>query len=302
MPSTEHEALVAHLRSSTNGRTVTSSERPSREAQQAARALMEEQALPIPDGVEARDAAVGGVHALWFHPDGADPSRVFLYFHGGGYMFGTPRNTGHVTARLARAAACDACSVDYRLSWQAPFPAPVEDAVAAYLGLLDDGFTPDRIALAGDSAGGGLVLALLVALRDRGVASPAAGFASSPFTDLTVSGASATSVDDPIAKHDELRMLGDAYLDGADPRSPLASPLYADVRGLPPILLQVGGLESLLDDSIRMAAHLEAAGVDVTLEVLEGVLHIWQYFGPDLPETKDSERAAGAFLRRHLGG
>jgi acetyl esterase/lipase len=215
-------------------------------------------------------------------------------------MFGTPRNTGHVTARLARATGCAAFSVDYRLSWQSPFPAAIDDAVAAYRGLLDAGFSPRSIALAGDSAGGGLTVASLVALRDAGVPLPAAGFASSAFTDLTVSGGSATTVDDPIVNHAGLVMLGTAYLDGADPTSPLASPLYADLRGLPPLLLQVGSQEALLDDTTRLAERARSAQVDVTLDVLDGVIHIWQYFGPDLPETQASEREAGAFLRRHM--
>jgi epsilon-lactone hydrolase len=166
--------------------------------------------------------------------------------------------------------------------------------------LLAAGHEPSSIALAGDSAGGGLVLATLVALRDAGDPLPAAGYASSAYTDLTVSGDSAVAIDDPVCNRAGLVMLGDAYLDGADPREPLASPLFADLAGLPPLLLQVGGREALLDDSVRFAERARAAGVDVTLEVLDGVIHIWQYFGPDLPETCDSEARAGAFLRARL--
>lgn len=298
MPSKEHEALVEAITAS--GHPPTPEVRPSLEQVQAAIQNMNDTALPIDAGIEFREEELGGVPALWFQPADTVDGRVILYFHGGGYMFGSPRNTGHVTARLARAARSCAFSLDYRLSWQAPFPAPVDDALAAYRSLLARGYEPSSIALAGDSAGGGLVIATLVALRDAGDPLPAAGFASSALTDCTVSGESALKVDDPIATRAGLCMLADNYLAGADPASPLASPLFADLRGLPPLLLQVGSREALLDDSTRLAERARAAGVDVTLEVLAGVIHIWQYFGPDLPETRASEASAGGFLQRHL--
>jgi acetyl esterase/lipase len=299
MPSTEHEALVAAITAS--GHPPTPEVRPSLEQLQAAVQNMNDTALPIDPDIEAADGELGGVPGIWFRPAGADQSRIVVYFHGGGYMFGTPRNTGHVTARLARASRSHAFSVDYRLSWKAPFPAPVEDALAVYRALLARGYEPSSIALAGDSAGGGLVIATLVALRDAGDPLPAAAFASSAFTDCTVSGDSAFKVDDPIATRAGLCMLAAGYLNGADPATPLASPLFADLRGLPPLLLQVGSREALLDDTTRLAERARAAGVDVTLDVLEGVIHIWQYFGPDLPETRASEADAGDFLQRHLG-
>ncbi len=298
MPSSEHEALVAAITAS--GRPPTPEVKPSLEHLQAAIQNMNDTALPIDPDIAAADEELGGVPAIWFRPADAVGNRVILYFHGGGYMFGTPRNTGHVTARLARAARSCAFSLDYRLSWIAPFPAPVQDALAAYRALLARGYEPSSIALAGDSAGGGLVIATLVALRDAGDPLPAAGFASSAFTDCTVSGESASQVDDPIATRAGLCMLADSYLAGADPTSPLASPLFADLRGLPPLLLQVGSREALLDDTTRLAERARAAGVDVTLDVLDGVIHIWQYFGPDLPETRASEAGAGEFLQRHL--
>jgi salicylate hydroxylase len=274
--------------------------RPSFEHAQAAVQHMNDTALAIDDDVESFDGELGGTPGIWFRPAGADEGRVVLYFHGGGYLFGSPRNTGHVTARLARAARSYAFSLDYRLSWKAPFPAPVDDAVAAYRALLARGYESSSIALAGDSAGGGLVIATLIALRDAGDPLPAAGFASSAFTDLTVSGKSAYTVDDPIATRAGLCMLAASYLDGADPTTALASPLFADLHGLPPLLLQVGSRELLLDDTTRIADRARDAGVDVTLEVLEDVIHIWQYFGPNLPETRASEASAGAFLERHL--
>jgi acetyl esterase/lipase len=299
MPSTEHEALVAAIIAS--GHPPTPETRPPLEHLQAAIQDMNDTALPIDPDIEAVDGELGGVPGMWFRPAGADATRVVLYFHGGGYMFGTPRNTGHVTARLARAARSNAFSVDYRLSWKAPFPAPVEDALAAYQALLAGGYAPSSIALAGDSAGGGLVIATLVALRDAGDPLPVAGFASSAFTDCTVSGDSAYKVDDPIATRAGLCMLAESYLDGADPATPLASPLFADLHGLPPLLLQVGSREALLDDTTRLAKSAREAGVDVTVDVLDGVIHIWQYFGPDLPETQASEAEAGEFLQHHFG-
>ncbi len=300
MPSKEHDALVQAITAS--GHPPTPEVKPSPEHLEAAIQNMNDTALPIDPDIETADGELGGVSGLWFRPTDAVDSRVILYFHGGGYMFGTPRNTGHVTARLARAARSHAFSVDYRLSWKAPFPAPVEDALVAYRALLARGYAPSSIALAGDSAGGGLVIATLAALRDAGDPLPAAGFASSAFTDCTVSGDSAFTVDDPIATRAGLCMLAEGYLNGADPATPLASPLFADLRGLPPLLLQVGSREALLDDTTRLAERARAAGVDVTLEVLEGVIHIWQYFGPDLPETRASEASAGTFLRSHLAG
>jgi acetyl esterase/lipase len=297
MASPEHEAIVEHMRA--HGRS-TPETLPPLEHRRAALDAMNANFVPDPPEVASEPGIVGGVPGWWFRPAGADPARVIVYFHGGGYMFGSARNTGHVTARLARAAGCHAFGVDYRLSWQAPFPAAVDDAVAVSRALLADGRDLGTVALAGDSAGGGLAIAALVALRDAGDPLPAAAFASSAYTDLTVSGESAVAIDDPVCNREGLLMLGTAYLDGADPREPLASPLFADLTGLPPLLLQVGGQEALLDDTTRIAERARAAGVDVTLEVLDGVIHIWQYFGPDLPETRESEARAGAFLRAHM--
>jgi epsilon-lactone hydrolase len=298
MASPEHDALVAQLVSAHPERKPTPDVRPDPQHFPAMLEMMDASALPIPAGITSRAATFGGVPGVLFEPAGADSRRVILYFHGGGYMFGTARNTGHVTARLARSAGALAFSADYRLSWQAPFPAAVEDAVAAYRGLLMSGYAPENVALAGDSAGGGLVLCALVALREAGDPLPVAGFASSAFTDLTVSGRSAAEIDDPIVTRAGLVMLANNYLDGADARTPLASPLYADLSQLPPLLLQVGSRELLLDDTTRLAAQAKAAGGEVTVDVLEDVIHIWQYFGPDLPDTRYSEREAGEFLKR----
>ena len=301
MASPEHDALAERMLADHGGGRLVREDRPSPDALVAAIELMDASALDIDPGVSAAAGTVGGVDGVWFTPAGTEGSdQTIVYFHGGGYMFGTARNTGHVTARIAREARARAFSVDYRLSWQAPFPAALDDALAVYRGLLDDGVPASSIAVAGDSAGGGLAIALLVAARDAELPLPCAAYATSAYTDLAVTGASAHEVDDPIVTAVGLRMLGDGYLDGRDPTTPLASPLYADLTGLPPLLLHVGGFEALRDDSTRLADRARAAGVDVTLEVLDGVIHIWQYFGPDLPETARTDRDAGAFLRSHL--
>src|SRR5690606_5447385 len=175
------------------------------------------------------------------------------------------RNLG---GRISKAANCRVLSLDYRLAPEHPFPAAVDDAVTGYRWLLDQGIRPDRIAIAGDSAGGGLAAATLVALKDRGEPMPAAGVCLSPWVDMEGTGESMTSraALDPMVQKDGLKDMASLYLDGADPRSPLAAPLYADLSGLPPLLIQVGTAETLYDDATRLAEKAEAAGVDVTLE------------------------------------
>jgi acetyl esterase/lipase len=205
-----------------------------------------------------------------------------------------------VAAGLVRASGCRCVSVDYRRSPEHPYPAPVEDLTAVYRAVLAGGESAGRIAFAGDSAGGGLVLAGLVALRDAGDALPAAGVSISPWTDLAVTGPSADTVDDPIVSGAGLRMMADVYLDGADPQSPTASPLYADLGGLPPVLVQVGTREALLDDARRVAERARDAGVDVTLHEFDGVVHMWVVMGPDLPESLEAFAEAGAFVRDRL--
>ncbi|MCB2064953.1 MAG: alpha/beta hydrolase [Novosphingobium sp.] len=301
MPSEELAAVVAAIRKEERerGGSRLGSVRPSVDDLISRKAAMNANYLPIQEGVSHRDGSVGGIPGVWFEPEGADRSRVILYCHGGGFMFGSPINTGHVTARLARETGCLAFSLDYRLSHEAPFPAPVEDALAAYRGLLDEGFAPASIAIAGDSAGGGLAVLVMVAARDAGLPLPAACLSSSPWTDLEMTGASIAENEatDVHCHLPGLRMMAQAYLAGADPRDPRASLIHADLSGLPRLLVQTGGAEVLRDDGVRLAERARVAGVDVTLDVIEGAVHIWQYVAPDAPETAKSEAEAGAFLK-----
>ncbi len=300
-PSEELQAVVAAIREdeSERGGSRLGSVRPDVDELIARKAAMNANYVPIPEGVDHHDGNVGGIPGVWFEPEGADRSRVILYCHGGGFMFGSPINTGHVTARLARATVCPAFSLDYRLCYEAPFPAPVEDALAAYRGLLDQGFDPRSIAIAGDSAGGGLAVLAMVAARDAGLPLPAACLSSSPWTDLEMTGASILENEstDVHCHLPGLRMMAEAYLACADPRDPRASLIHADLSGLPPILIQTGGAEVLRDDAVMLADRATAAGVDLTLDVIEGAVHIWQYVAPHCPESKKSEAEAAAFLK-----
>ncbi len=295
MPSPQHEAIVAGIQSQPRPAT------PPDLAQQ--RAGFEAMMAPLAPGPEIKREAVsaGGVPGVWFAAPGADPTRVVLYLHGGGYVLGSVATHAGLIARISRDAAARCLGIDYRLAPEHPFPAAVEDACAAYRWLLRQGTPASRTAIAGDSAGGGLALATLVALRDAGDPLPAAGVCLSPWTDLAITGDSAKGgVDDPLIPLEQLAGMGAPYLAGADPRTPTASPLYAELRGLPPLLIQVGTRELLLDDSIRVAERARAAGVDVTLEPGEGLIHVWQLFGDAIPEAKDAVERIGAFLRRQI--
>ena len=246
----------------------------------------------------------GGVTAEWVTAEGASDSRVVLYFHGGGYIIGSPRTHRAMLAHLSRDAASRVLALDYRLAPEHPFPAPVEDAVAAYRWLLAEGFDPAKITLGGDSAGGGLTVAALVQIRYLGLPLPAAGACVSPWVDMEGLGESMktrASVD-PMVGKENLMISAKTYLGGADPRAPLAAPLYADLRGLPPILIQVGDAEVLLDDSTRLAGVAREAGVEVQMDVWDDMIHVWHVFAPILPEGKQAVKQAGDFIKKHTGG
>lgn len=246
----------------------------------------------------------GGVTAEWVTAEGASDSRVVLYFHGGGYIIGSPRTHRAMMAHLSRDAASRVLALDYRLAPEHPFPAPVEDAVAAYRWLLAEGFDPAKIALGGDSAGGGLTVAALVQIRYLGLPVPAAGVCVSPWVDMEGLGESmkTRAEADPMVNKENLMVSAKTYLGGADPRAPLAAPLYADLRGLPPILIQVGDAEVLLDDSTRLAGLAREAGVEVQMDVWDDMIHVWHVFAPILPEGKKAIKQAGDFIKKHTGG
>jgi len=251
--------------------------------------------------VEAVDA--NGVMAEWTDTPEADPGNVIMYLHGGGYTAGSLKSHRHMVARAGREARARTIALGYRLAPEHPFPSAVEDAVAGYRFLLSRGFSADHIAVAGDSAGGGLTVALLVSLRASGLPLPACAWCSSPWVDLEGTGGSMTAkaAVDPMVQQSYVIELAAAYLGGADPRSPLAAPLYADLKGLPPILIQVGSAETLLDDAVRLAGSAGAADVRVRLDVWPDMIHVWQLFYQQVAAGRRALAEAGAFIRSNWG-
>ncbi len=266
------------------------------------RAAAESVASQPPQGTTVDPVDAGGVPAEWVVAAGADSHRVLLYLHGGAYQIGSPATHRHMVALLSGAARARVLSVDYRLAPEHPFPAAVDDAVAAYRWLLAAGTDRGVLAVAGDSAGGGLALAGLVALRDAGEPMPAAAVVMSPWTDLALTGESLrTRADaDVLIKPGGMAETAEAYLAGQDPRHPYASPLYADLHGLPPMLIHVGDAEVILDDSTRLAARARAHGVDVTLEVWDEMPHVWHAFAGMLPEADQAIERIGSWLTERI--
>jgi len=257
-----------------------------------------------PPGTTVSVVDAGGVPAEWVVPADAGDGRVLLYFHGGGYQMGSPATLRHLVALLAAAASARCFSVDYRLAPEHPFPAAVDDAVAAYRWLLSIGTDPARMVVCGDSAGGGLALGSLVALRDAGEPMPAAVVLLSPWTDLALTGESLRTRADVEVMVTPAGMPETAglYLAGADPRHPYASPLYADLTGLPPLLIHVGDAEVIRDDSTRLAVRARAAGVPVTIEVWDEMPHVFPAFAGLLPEADQAIEHIGGWLADQLPG
>ena len=256
----------------------------------------------IPDDVVVTEAVAGGVRAHWLDAPGADPRRVLVFLHGGGFQFGSLASDGELAARLGRAAGMRVLFPEYRLAPEHPFPAALDDVRAAWRWLTDEQGLPGySLAVAGDSAGGGLAMSMMVAGRDDGDPLPAAAVLMSPTVDLSSSGASMTEcVDqDPISTPALLAQLAADYLAGADPRTPLASPLFAPLAGLPPLLIVVGTADLLLSDSERLAAAAEAVRVSVTLDIGEGLPHVYP-LADGTPEAAHATELIGRFLREHL--
>jgi epsilon-lactone hydrolase len=257
------------------------------------------QSFPLPDGVSLSSADVNGLNAEWVRSSDASDDLVILYLHGGGYVIGSLTSHRHLSFALSQASGASVLALDYRLAPEHPFPAAVNDAVNAFRWLLNQGIKSNRIVIAGDSAGGGLTVATLIALRDEGVDLPAGGVCLSPWVDLTNSADSYARIADPMLKKAELDSMAESYLQGQDAKTPLASPLFADLNGLPPLLIQVGTDEHLYDDSINFEARAKAAGVNVTLEVWDEMIHIWHFFYPMLQEGREAIAQIGEFVKKH---
>jgi monoterpene epsilon-lactone hydrolase len=255
-------------------------------------------AFPTTGDIVVEKVSANGVPAEWTSVQGADTTRAVLYLHGGGYVIGSLDSHRHVTSEIARDLGARTLALHYRLAPEQPFPAPVEDAVAGYRYLLAQGIAPRNIALAGDSAGGGLVVAALVAIRDAGLAQPSCGWCISPWVDMEGIGGSMTgkAETDPIVQKEPLLEMSALYLNGADPRSPLAAPIYADLRGIAPLYIQVGAAETLLDDAIRLA------DVPVTLEVWPEMPHVWHLFHPRLTSGRRAIAAGARYVRAAMEG
>jgi len=294
MPSEQLQTIIQTLRSRPIPKDLSMEEQ---------RANFEQVAsfFPVPPDVRREPVDAGGVSAEWVTAPGAADDKVILYLHGGGYVMGSINTHREMISRLSRAASARALAIDYRLAPEHPQPAAVEDSTAAYRWLVSTGVDPARLVIAGDSAGGGLTVATLVALRDAGDPLPAAAVCLSPWVDLECLGESMTTkVEvDPMVQREGALEGAKAYLGDAHPRTPLAAPLYADLTGLPPLLIQVGTAEVLLDDSTRLAEHARSAGMEVILEPWDDMIHVWQFFAAMLPEGQQAIDRIGGFIRKH---
>jgi len=260
----------------------------------------------VPDGIRTTETDLAGLRTLLVEPEGESRTGTILYFHGGSWVVGSPETELGLTAGLVVRTGFRAYSPDYRLAPEHPFPAGIDDTLSAYRALLDGGTDPSAIAFAGDSAGGGLTVTTCLAARDAGLPLPAVIAAFSPGLDLTRTGASMDTKAgiDPILTREGLERTGTMYLAGQDPRQPMLSPaVEADLTGFPPMLLQVGTNELLLDDSTRLAAHATAAGVDVILDITADVPHVFQtYAGGPLDEADQALDRAALFISQRIRG
>lgn len=293
MPSPEHDQYVAALAAQ------PPAGQGSIEEMRVGMEMMTD-LYPLADDVSVEVVEVAGRPAEWVTTPESDQSRVVLYFHGGGYVMGSINTHRELVSRIARAAGARVLNLEYRLAPEERFPAAVEDATGAYEWLLGQGIPAERIVVAGDSAGGGLTLATLLALKAQGTPLPGCAVCLSPWTDLEGTGQSAQpgSVDDPMVGVDELRDMGRHYA-AEDLRNPLAAPLYGDFTGFPPLLIQVGTREILLDDSRRVAEKARESRVEVTLQEEDGLVHVWQA-AANLPEAASAVAKIGEFIRAQL--
>ena len=259
-------------------------------------------AQPLPAGVTVTAAALGGVPAAEITIDGLEPRHVVLYFHGGVYVLGDAFQAADLASQVGRRTRAKVISVDYRLAPEHPYPAAVDDALAAYGALLHNGTAPSDIAFAGESAGGGLAIATLVNAREHGLPLPAAAFVMSPYADLTLAGTTMETrrEADPLLSRENLQSRVTDYTSGQDAALGLISPIFADLSGLPPLIIQAGTHEVLLDDAVRLARQAATADVEVTLDITPRVPHVFQTFYPILDEGAAALDRAGQFLSAHL--
>lgn len=254
---------------------------------------------PLGDDVTLTERTLGGVPALDVRVEGADADAVILYLHGGGYAIGSARTGANLAAPLSRRTGVPAVSLEYRLAPEHPFPAAADDALAAYRELVESGRT---VVIAGDSAGGGLAIATLLGARRAGLPQPAGAVAFSPWVDITLSSTSMETRGDydPLFSQAQMAKYADWLLGDGDPRDELASPLFADLTGLPPLLVQVGSAEVLLDDALRLVARAAEQEVDVSLDVVAGAPHVFQYFAAMLPEADEALERTAEFIKNRL--
>jgi monoterpene epsilon-lactone hydrolase len=258
---------------------------------------------PVADDIKLEAVQLNGFSAEWSIAPGSDASRVLMFFHGGGYCSGSILSHRRLVTEAGRAAGIRTLAVDYRLAPEHPFPAAYEDAMTSWRFLLGQGYSPENIVVGGDSAGGGLTMGLITRLRDAGEALPACAWLISPWTDLTLSGETLATKDavDPLIHRGYLNELADAYVPAGIGRAdPHVSPLYAHLKGLPPLLIQVGSAETLLSDATRLATAAGAADVAVTLEIWPHMIHAWQLWNAQLTAGREALSNAGAFMRRHF--
>jgi monoterpene epsilon-lactone hydrolase len=258
----------------------------------------------LPSDVKVEKVAANGVACEWTTTPHANRESAVLYLHGGGYVIGSLDSHRHLVAEVGRASGARALAVDYRMAPEHPFPAAVDDAVAAYRFLLDSGIAPGKIAIAGDSAGGGLVVGAMLAIRAAGLPSAGCGWCISPWVDMEALGASYVdrAETDPTVQKATILMMAERYLGGADAKSPFAAPIYGDLRGLPPLLIQVGAVETLLDDSLRLARLAGIADVMVELQIWPEMIHVWPLYHTKLAAGRRAIAAGGLFVRRVLTG
>lgn len=292
------DADIAAIRAMLAGRP-----RPAGAAERRERLDDFGRALGVPEGAQLEPIEIKGVPAEWSTTPEADPARAVLFLHGGGYIAGSIVSHRYLAVEIGRAAQARTLALGYRLAPEHPYPAQLEDALAAYQYLCDRGLPTGTIAVAGDSAGSNLALALLLALRARGLPLPCCGWLISPWSDLTASGATMQTKAgvDPLIQKPYLLELARDFAGGKELIDPLISPQLADLTGLPPLLIHVGSEETLLDDAVGLAGRAGAAGVDVTLEIWPEMIHAFPMFFPRVVASRRATARAGAFMCRQFG-